>query len=152
MAFGFFKNLGKSVAREVNAAYSGNMDFLEGVLAAVALVAAADGEVEPEERKAAIELVSNHSQLSKLYTRDQIVQTAEKMFGLATSGVSGKQQLARELDDCKGKENSRQMLDDIYLTAADIAAADGEVEPQEKDVLEKIARRLGVDVSQFDFV
>lgn len=150
--FGFAKKLAGAVGREVKANYGGNLDFLEGVLAAVALVAAADGEVEPEERKAAIELVGNHSTLSKFYTRDQITTTAEKMFGLATSGSSGRQQLARELEDCKGKENSRQMCDDIYLVAKDIAAADGETEPEEVKVLAAIAKKLNVDESSFDFI
>ncbi|WP_286202112.1 TerB family tellurite resistance protein [Ochrobactrum sp. SFR4] len=43
------------------------------------------------------------------------------------------------------------MAEDVYLIALDIANADGEVEPEEDAVLKKIAARLGVDTSKFDF-
>ena len=44
--FGTLKRMVGAGAREVKADYSGNKDFLEGVCGAVALVAAADGDIE----------------------------------------------------------------------------------------------------------
>jgi tellurite resistance protein TerB len=69
------------------------------------------------------------------------------MLALAKT-VSGKQSLARQLDDIKGNS---QMCEDVYLIAADIANSDGELEPAEKETLAKIAKRLNVDVSKFEF-
>lgn len=43
------------------------------------------------------------------------------------------------------------MAEDAYLIALDIANADGDLEPAEEAVLKKLAARLGVDASKFDF-
>ena len=138
------------VVKELSAEYGANTDFLEAVCAAAALVAASDGEIEPGERTKIIALVQKHPQLGKLYNLSIIEQTAEKMFQRA-GDASGRQGLARELDDIKGRPNGQTMGEDVYLVALDVASADGEVEPQEEVVLKKIAARLGVDASKFDF-
>jgi tellurite resistance protein TerB len=150
---GFFGALKKAVssgAREVSAEYGQNKDFLEAVCAGCALVAFADGELEESERLKAVQIITTHSVLSKLYQRDIIEQTLDIMFKRAKDS-SGRQALARELDDIKGKPNATQMAEDIYLIASDISMADGELEPQEEAVLKKIAARLGVDPSRFEF-
>lgn len=148
--FGLGKKILGGAAREVKADYSGNKDFLEGVCAASALIAAADGDIEESERRKVVSLITNHSTLSKIYNSKQVEDTAELMFKRAKDS-SGRQQLARELDDVKSKADGRQMAEDIYLIAKDIAESDGEVEPQEAVVLKKIADRLGVDASNFEF-
>jgi tellurite resistance protein TerB len=150
MVFGMFKKVLKAGAKEIQADYSQNRDYLEAVCAASALVAAADGEIEDSERIKVVKVISNHPVLSKFYAPAIIEQTAETMFKRAKD-VSGKQMLARELDDIKTKENGKQMAEDVYLIATDVAMADGELEPQEADVLKKIANRLGIDTSSFEF-
>lgn len=154
MVFGALKRAAQAafsgVTRELNAAYGENTDFLEAVCASAALVAFADGELEAAERSAIIQLVQKHPQLGKLYSLSTIEQTAEAMFKRAES-ASGRQALARELDDVKGRPNASQMAEDVYLVALDVANADGELEAEEEVVLKKIASRLGVDASKFDF-
>ena len=59
MVFGLLKKVAGSAAREVKADYSGNKDFLEGVVAAVALVAAADGDIEESEKRKAISIITD---------------------------------------------------------------------------------------------
>lgn len=137
-------------AKEIKAEYGENKDFLEAVLAASALVAAADGDIEDSERRKVTAIITGHAQLSKLYQANVIEQTAEVMFKRAKDS-SGRQQLARELDDIKTRPNGMQMAEDAYLIALDIAMSDGEIEPAEADVLKKIAARLGVDTSKFEF-
>lgn len=148
--FGFAKKVFSGAAREVSAEYSQNKDFLEAVCAAAALVAAADGDIEESEKRKLVSLISSHATLSKLYQQQQIEATADTMFKRAKDS-SGRQQLARELDDIKTKPNAIQMAEDVYLLAVDIANADGEVEPQEDVVLKKIAARLNVDPTKFEF-
>jgi tellurite resistance protein TerB len=148
--FGALKRAFKGATREVAAEYGQNKDFLEAVAAAVALVAAADGDIEDTEKRSAIRIIGNNPTLSKLYKTQDIEQTLETMFKRAKD-ASGRVQLARELDDIKSKENSASMSEDVYLTALDIASADGEVDEKELAVLSKIANRLGVDTSKFDF-
>lgn len=148
--FGVLKRAFSAGATEVKAEYGENKDFLEAVLAAVALVAAADGDIEESERRKAVSIVTNHQTLGKLYKQNDIETVAELMFKRAKD-VSGRQQLARELDDIKTRANGLSMAEDVYLIALDIANADGEIEPQEDVVLKKIAARLGVDPGKFDF-
>lgn len=139
-----------AASKEVKAEYGQNKDFLEAVLAASALVAAADGDIEESERRKVISVISNHPQLSKLYSTQVIEQTAETMFKRAKD-ASGRQMLARELDDVKGRPDGAQMAEDAYLIAQDIAYSDGELEPAEADVLKKLAARLSIDTSKFEF-
>lgn len=148
--FGAVKKAFASGAREVSAEYGQNKDFLEAVCAGVALVAMADGSIDDSEKLKAKDIVGNHSTLSKLYTRDVIEQTLNTMFSKAKD-ASGRQSLARELDDIKGKPNGLQMAEDVYLIAVDIANADGNLEDHEKEVLKKMASRMGVDPSKFEF-
>lgn len=148
--FGSLKKAFGAGAKEIKAEYSENKDFLEAVLAASALVAAADGDIEETERRKVISVVSNHATLSKLYASNVIESTADTMFKRAKD-ASGRNQLARELDDVKNRPGGQQMAEDAYLITLDIAGADGELEPAEVEVLKKIAARLNVDTTKFDF-
>lgn len=148
--FGFLKKAVGAAAKEVQADYSQNRDYLEAVCAAAALVAFADGELEDSERQKIIRICTSHKTLSKFYKPDEIERTVDEMFKRAKDKY-GRNQLALELDDIKGRPNASQMADDIYLIACDISMADGELEPEEEAVLKKLAGRLGVDTSKFEF-
>lgn len=148
--FGIMKKIVAAGGKEIKAEYSANKDFLEAVCAACALVAAADGDIEESEKRKVVSIITGHATLGKLYQQNVIEQTADVMFKRAKD-VSGRQQLARELDDIKGRPDGVAMAEDVYLIALDIANADGEVEPQEDAVLKKIATRLGVDAGKFEF-
>lgn len=139
-----------SVAREVKAEYGESKDFLEAVCAGAALVAYADGELEDAERSKIVSTILNNATLGKIYQQNVIEQTTDAMFKRAKD-ASGRQGLARELDDIKGRPGAAQMAEDVYLICLDVAGADGEVEPEEEVVLKKLASRLGVDPSRFDF-
>jgi tellurite resistance protein TerB len=146
--FGLAKKVFGAAAKEVKADYSGNKDFLEAVSAGAALVAFSDGSSSDDEKSKTIKTMKNHPVLGKMYSADEIEKTVDTMFKRAVDG-SGRQLLARELDDIKGREGT--MADDVYLIASDVAASDGTVDPKEQATLDKIANRLGVDVSKFDF-
>ena len=144
--FGAFRKAFKAGSKEISGEYSKNKDFLEATCAVVALVSFADGNLEKEEAEAAKKVIRNHGTLSKIYTSDDIEKTLEAMFAKAES-YSGRIQLMRELDDVKSKE-PHTMAEDCYLVGLDIAHADGELEPAEADVLQKIAQRMGVDLKR----
>lgn len=149
---GFLKNIGGAAVgaatKEINAAYSGNKDFLEAVVAVAALVSYADGELEDSERDAAISVITGHGELGKIYDRALIEQTIDTMFKRAKS-YSGRIQLERELEDIKGRPNGVQMAEDAFAVGLDIAHADGGVEPAEQEVLKKIGAKLGIDINKF---
>lgn len=141
---GLVARIAGGVKREISAEYSQNKDFLEAVCAAVALVAIADGDIEESEKRSAISIVTSHPTLGKLYQHNEIEDCLTRMFSQAKTGT-GRASLGRELADVKGKPNSPQMCEDVYLVAADIAAADGDTDEKETAVLAKIAGFLGVD-------
>lgn len=154
---GFFSGLKRAVGagagavtKEVSANYSGNLDFLEAVCAACALVAFADGELEDSERTKAIGIITGHTLLGKFYDRTVIETTIDTMFKRAKD-ASGRNSLGRELDDIVGRPEGAKMAEDVYLIATDIAMADGELEEAEGVMLKKIAGRLRVDTSKFEF-
>lgn len=150
MVFNFLKRVAGGAAREVKAEYGQNKDFLEAVCAATSLVGWADGDLDQSEKSKAIALITNHPTLGKLYNTNEIEAVANTMFSRGKD-KSGRQLLARELDDLRGKPNGAQMAEDVFLLASDIAGADGNVGPEEEEVLKKLATRMGVDASKFEF-
>lgn len=147
---GLIARVAKGAVREVSAEYSQNKDFLEAVCAAVALVAVADGDIEESEKRSAVSIVTAHPTLGKLYQQGDIEECLSAMFSRAKTHT-GRASLGRELADVKGKPNSPQMCEDVYLVATDIAGADGDVDEKEAAVLEKIANFLGVDPAKSIF-
>jgi tellurite resistance protein len=127
---------------------SGKTDLLEGIAAAAILVSAADGEIESEEIAVLIEALSANEALAAAFTETQISAIVDKMVKKASPnaagkiGMVGKIQLEKEVREVKSKSTS----EDIELLLAilvDVASADGEIEPAEKVVVNKLASSLG---------
>ena len=139
----FLKRLAGGATKQLNSALYGNKDFLEAAIAASALVAAADGNIDQAEITETVSLLENHKVLGQAFPKSEISTVANRMFQQAKTG-SGRQQLARELDDLKGKPNGAQMAEDVYYIACDVAAQGG-TDANEEATLMKIADRLGVN-------
>jgi len=150
MAFGFLKRVAKGAAREVSAEYSKNKDFLEACCAGAALIASADGTISDVEKRQAVSVVTRNPTLGKLYQHNEIEQCMATMLDRAGS-ASGRQSLVREIGEIKSSPNAPQMAEDVYLIAADVASADGEIGEKEKRALEKLAAIIGVDPNKFEF-
>ncbi len=127
---------------------SGKTDLLEGIAAAAILVSAADGEIESEEIGVLIEALCANEALSAAFTESQISSVVDKMVKKASPnaagkiGMVGKIQLEKEVREVKSKSTS----EDIELLLAilvDVASSDGEIEPAEKVVVNKIGQSLG---------
>lgn len=140
----------KKAVTDISRDYSRDDTFLNAVCASAALVANADGVIEQSERDQAVKLVRNHQTLSTLYNAEQVERAVSHCLDQSKT-TTGKMELARYLDAVLTKDNGIQMAMDVYAVAMDIAAADGSVGEQEKAVMAKIASRLKVDVSKFDF-
>lgn len=141
-----------SGAKELNKEYGKTDDFLNAICASCALIAYADGTCEDSEKKKAIEVLTGHTQLASLYQRGQIENALNSALSHATT-ASGKQELARQLDRVLGLPNGTQMADDVYLVAVDVASSNSHhsVGEDEQRVLDKLANRLHVDPSKFEF-
>lgn len=144
--FGF----GKKTQRKATAAlnkFSGRLDFLQGVAAAAALIAAADGDIEDAEVRATVKTIASHPGLSTAFQLREIETTADLMLKRAQAGRSGKLGLWKEVEDVA---SDPEMAEVIFVTALDIAEADGEIEAAEQTVLDKLAQILSVDPRKFE--
>lgn len=139
--FGFLKNK----AAEATKKFSGRTDFLEAVCAAAALVAAADGEIEDGEIKATIKAVAANKTLSAGFDQKTIEQVMEKMLNRAGGGRVGRSGLWDEVAEVV---KDPEMAEAVVLTALDVAEGDGEIEPAEKVVLDRLAKIANVDLNR----
>jgi tellurite resistance protein len=128
---------------------NGNMDFLQGACSAGSLMAMSDGNVSQEEEKSALEAINSNSMLKSAFTGNQIEKTFLEM--LSKKGFTGQNQLFRELDDVvqKDPDGKLGMAETCLLVALDVSMGDGDMSDKEKAMAEKIAKRLGLDLSKY---
>lgn len=139
---------GKMFGRKADAVvqkFSGRTDFLEAVCAAAALVAAADGEIEDAEVKATVKAVKANKALSGGFDQSAIEASINKMLDRAGGGRVGRSGL---WDEIREVAKDPEMSQAVVLTALDVAEGDGEIEPAEKIVLERLAKDLSVDLNR----
>lgn len=126
---------------------SGRTDLLEAVCAGAALVAGADGDIDDSEVEATIKAVTSNETLNTAFGANEINGCIERMIDRANGGRVGKMGLYKEINDIAGSQEDGEI---VLLTAMDIADADGSVDPEETKVLEKIASKLGLKLSNYD--
>lgn len=142
--FGKLKELAtKSVNR-----LSGRTDLLEAIAASCALVAAADGDIEDEEVITTINALVSHPVLSASFSQTQIEANIDTMIKRAKGGISGRLGLYREIEEAKARSTSDD-LEMLFVIAIDVAMSDGEYEPEERKVLEKIGKALGLNANSY---
>jgi tellurite resistance protein TerB len=125
---------------------AGRTDLLEACLASAALVAAADGNISPEEVVQAIDVVKNNETLNKAFSQQDIDATMNRMISRAKGGYSGQAQLYKELREIG---NDQEDAEAVYLIAVDVAFADGTCDAKERAVLTQVAKTIGVDASKW---
>jgi tellurite resistance protein TerB len=123
--------------------FSGQKDFLEAVCAASALIAVADGEIEDSEVEGLVKTIAANAILTQAFNRREIEQCAEEMLKRAQGGRMGRSGLHREIEDIAADPDKAEV---VLLAALDVAESDGQIEPEEQTVLEKIASDLKVDL------
>ncbi|ARV77549.1 putative tellurite-resistance protein [Sinorhizobium phage phiM5] len=144
--FGFGKKTQRKASAAINK-FSGRLDFLQAVAAASALIAAADGDIEDAEVRATTKTIASNPGLASAFQLREIEQVSDQMLKRAQAGRSGKLGLWKEVEDVA---SDPEMAEVIYVTALDIAESDGEIEPAEQSVLDKLAQVLGVDPRKFE--
>lgn len=126
---------------------SGRADLLEATCAACALIASADGDIEDSEVIAAQESLFNHPTLSTAFKQSEIEAAANRMFS-RSKGTMGRIGLMKEIEQAKAKSTTDD-LELILAVAVDVSRSDGDMEPQEMAVLQKIANALGLNLKAF---
>jgi len=118
-----------------------NKDLAEGLVGACLLVAAADGEIEPEEIENLNSQLGAHPALQGF--GGEIGKMVDKFTNMLDAGfLIGKMQIMREIADCA---SSTEESEDVFVAAYTIAMADGEMEPEEVKILGEIASKLGLN-------
>lgn len=140
-----FKLFSKAFNQKVQAVQKfSNKDFAEAAVGAAILIAAADGTIEESELTSLSAIISSMDQFANF--QGQINQMVEKFANkIRVSPLLGKNEIMREVRDCKG---SVQEIEDILAIAVTVAGADGEFEQAEIDVLKKLASELGLPMSK----
>lgn len=140
----FGKLFGKKAEAAVQK-FSGRTDFLEAVCAAAALIAAADGEIEDSEVKSTVKAVKANKSLAGGFDQGTIEACINKMLDRASGGRVGRMGLWAEISEVA---SDADMAEAVVLTALDVAESDGEVEPEEQKVLERLAKDLSIDLNR----
>lgn len=120
-------------------------DFVNGLAATAALVSAADGQVEQEER----------SRIGTLFARDPLFEPFDKKVLAAKFN-----EYALDASDdvlrhnvleiaVKGAKGNVERAEKMLRVAVSIANADGEFEDAEKKVVRELATRLSLQPSAF---
>lgn len=122
-----------------------NRDFMEAAVGVMILVAAADGEIEPNELAKLQGTIETLPELQGFGA--EIGKTVDKFTGYFSLGFKlGKNRIMREIRDVKASESEKE---DILALGAVAAMADGELEPAERTVLEEIAREFGLKIENY---
>lgn len=141
----FFKKAKKALDEKSNR-LKGRTDLLEGVCASAALVANADNDISDEEIDATTKAVNANTALKAAFEPRDINEHINQALSVVEGGRVGQRQLYKEIEDIAGDRDDAEI---VMLTALDIAEADGEISDDEQKVLEKIAGKLNVKLSDY---
>jgi tellurite resistance protein TerB len=124
-----------------------NRDLMEAIVGGGLLVSAADGDIEKDELTKLEKLIAGNENL-KHFGAD-IGKTIRRFTDLLEGDfLVGRSKILREIRDIQGND---EHVEDVVLNVLAIAKADGEVEPEERKVIEEIARELGYRLSEEHF-
>jgi tellurite resistance protein len=138
----FGKMFGNKVKESINQ-FSGNKDFLEGLCAACALTAAAEGGIDDQEYDATLQVIRSNTAISSAFGSTEI----ESVFGKLspkTATRSGKMELKNEIRQVVERDKSGAMGQSIVLAALDVADQGG-ISEAETNVMKDIASICGVN-------
>lgn len=145
MPFGSLKKMIQDAAASVDkeAKKFSNKDNLDRATAVCVLVAYADGDCSSEEKQKAIKgLQMKMPHFDQSETQKSFMKNAESMeFDVAM----GTDDLLKKLGNAQAEEANF-----LILLGAAVGGADGDFDDQEKAVLAKAARKMGLDPKEYD--
>jgi tellurite resistance protein len=121
-----------------------NRAFLEGVLAAAALIVLADGKLDDSEIDGTIRFLDSHPALAGWSSDEKA--TLFRDYAAKAADQFSKIQLAGKISAQKSNAEAATTLIELALA---LANADGEFAQKEKDVVVRICGYLNLDSSQY---
>ncbi|QLH27408.1 tellurite resistance TerB family protein [Streptomyces sp. Rer75] len=120
--------------------------YRDASMAMCALVAAADGHVEPAERQRVEELITTNDVLQN-FPADQLRQRFNKNLDrLMANFQLGKTEVMQEIAKAAKKPTEARA---VIQTGIVIAGADGYIEPSEQQVIHEACAALGIPATEF---
>ncbi|MGR3935736.1 tellurite resistance TerB family protein [Streptomyces sp. BRA346] len=120
--------------------------YRDASMAMCALVAAADGRVEPAERQRVEELITTNDVLQN-FPADQLRQRFNKNLDrLMANFQLGKTEVMQEIAKAAKKPTEARA---VIQTGIVIAGADGYIEPSEQQVIHEACAALGIPPTEF---
>jgi tellurite resistance protein TerB len=149
---GFFDDL-KAKAGEIHGKLTdevkkfANKDFHEAVVAACAVIAAADGDVSSDEKKKMMGFMGVNETM-KLFDKHKTIQIFAKYIDQMEFDFDiGRDEAMNSIAKLNGKANESRA---VVRLACVIGAADGDFDDDEKGAAREICKVLDVDPSAFD--
>lgn len=121
-----------------------NATFKEATMAVCALMAAADGEVEPKEIESTAQLIAGNDMLS-VFPPSELEATFKKFCGMATQPFQ-RIELVGYVRKLKGNVEQSHLAIGVALV---IANADGQFEPAEQRVVGELCGVLDLPASEY---
>lgn len=151
---GFFDNLKQSIMEATQDLTTKvnqfkNNDFAEASMAVCALVAAADGSIDREERQKTASFIMNNSTLQIFDTEDLKERFKKYCDKLETDFDFGKIEAIQAVSKLKSKEDQARAVIQVGII---IGGADGDFDPDEKAVLAESCRAVGINPNDFDLL
>jgi len=134
-------------ARNVVSKYMGK-DLTEALVAGSALVAMADGIIEPSEREKLIEYFRTSQEMRGININEVDSRFNYFVQRIQSDHMMGKAEALRAVGKLASKPDAARLL--VRLCCA-IGFADGEFAPVEKKIVEEISREVNLDPREFIF-
>lgn len=123
-----------------------NETFMEGVVAAAVLIAAADGQISSEEKQKLFGYVKQADEL-KAFSTDDVIAVFKKITdAYEFDAAIGKAEALKRVGRLKGKEEQARLV--VHVGIA-IANSDGNFDDSEKKAVHDLCVELGVPPSDF---
>ena len=124
-----------------------NKDFLHAAMAGSALLALADGEVTPDEKRKMVKFIENYEPLSVFKTTEIINSFNDFVSQLEFDNELGEAKALQAIGKMKKNDEAARLI--LRLVIA-IGAADGDFDDYEKAMARKIALELSLEPADFD--
>lgn len=134
-------------ARNVVNKYMGK-DLTEALVAGSALVAMADGVIEPSEREKLIDYFRTSQEMRGININEVDSRFNYYIQRIQSDPMMGKAEALRAIGKLAGKPDAARLV--VRLCCA-IGFADGEFSPVEKQITEEISREVNLDPREFIF-
>ncbi len=124
-----------------------NKNFLNAAMAGSALLALADGEITPDEKKKMLKFIGNYEPLTVFKTTEIITAFGDFVTQLEFDQDLGEATAFEAIGKMKGNDQASRLIMRLVIA---IGAADGDFDDYEKAMARRIASELGLSAAEFE--